>query len=331
MCEESGMNVHRRHFIPASIAVLAWPSLSWPQPARKPVRIGVLSSTSPEARSVYWDAFKDGMAKLGWIEGRDVSYIYRYTLGDSTRFDALAAELVAEKPELIFAGIQPAALAVKRATREIPIVFAFVLEPVASGLVASLARPGGNATGLSAESVETRTKTLEVLHEIRPQLRRIAVTTGRGDLGRQILTDVERAARSRGIDVHPLVIGNADELEKALQALAGIRVDGVLFLAAAMLSRRKIAERMAELRLPTVYGLSETVVSGGLASYGVEIADNYRRAARYADRILKGAKPAELPVEQPATFELVVNLKAAREQGIKIPQSVLVRATRVIE
>jgi putative ABC transport system substrate-binding protein len=323
--------MHRRHFIPAALAVLALPSLSRAQPARKPARIGVLSSTSPDARTSFWSAFKDGMAKLGWAEGRDVNYIYRYTGGDSSRFDALAAELVAEKPDLIFTGTQSAALAAKRATREIPIVFAMAVEPITSGLVASLAKPGGNATGLTSIGVETRTKTLELLRDIRPQTRHVAVVIAPGEVGQQTLMHIEHAARARGIEVHPLVVADPDDLEKALQTLADTRVDGVLFLGTGMTSRQKVTRRMTELKLPAIYEVSEMVVAGGLASYGAELVDNYRRAAKYADRILNGAKPADLPVEQPTKFELLVNLKAAREQGIKIPQSVLVRATRVIE
>ena len=326
------MRIQRRRlvFSSAALAALALTS-AFAQPVRKPARIGVLSSTSPDARSSFWFAFKDGMAKLGWIEGRDVNYIYRYTRGDSTRFDALAAELVAEKPDLIFAGSQSAAVSAKRATREIPIVFGMAVEPVTSGLVANLARPGGNATGLTGISVETRAKTLELLREIRPQARQVAVVIAPGEIGRQTLMHIEQAARSVGIEVRPLFVGNPVELDKSLQALADTRPDGVLFLGTGMTSRQKVTRRMTELKLPAIYFLSEMVVAGGLASYGAELSDNFRRAANFADRILKGAKPADLPVEQPTKFELFVNQKTAREQGIKIPQSVLLRATKVIE
>lgn len=322
----------RRRVLHLLLALIGIPSLAYAQPARKPVRVGVLSSASPEARSTYWDAFKNGMAKLGWVEGRDVSYVYRYTRGDSTRFKALASELVSEKPDLIFAGTQTAALAVKSATREIPIVFAFVTDPVGSGLVASLARPGGNATGLSGTSIEMTTKGLELLKEIHPQLRRVAIWVPRGEFWQQMVGEMEQAARPRGIQIEAVVVGNQDEMEKSLQSVAGKRVDGAMFHATGMMvARQRIAARMAELRLPAIYPFSEIVAAGGLISYGVEIADNYRRAAGYVDRILKGAKPADLPVEQPSTFELVVNRKAAHALGIKIPQSVLLRATSVIE
>lgn len=318
----------RREVLAFGGAMLVAPLLH-AQPARKPARIGVLSSTSPETRSVWWDAFKDGMAGLGWVEGRDLVYSYRYAGGDATRSDALAAELVAERPDLIFAGVHSAAIAAKKATREIPIVFAFVTDPVGSGLVASLARPGGNVTGLSGTSRAMRAKGLELLREIRPQLRVVAVVIPRN--GEQTFKEIEHSAQALGIKVEPVWSPSREELDIALASLAGKRFDGVMFQTGGMLAREKIAARMTELKLPAIYPLSEIVVSGGLLSYGVDLADNYRRAAGYADRILKGARPADLPVEQPAKFDLVVNLKAARAQGIKIPQSILLGATRVIE
>ena len=323
--------MNRRLFFQLPLVALAVPLRLHAQSARKPARIGVLSSSSPESRSTFWEAFKDGMAKRGWIEGRDVTYIYRYARGDSSRFDALAAELVAEKPDVIFASTQSAALAVKRATREIPIVFALVNEPVETGLVASLARPGGNATGLTGASVETRTKTLELLREIVPKLRRIAVLVSPGELGKQDLRSVELAARTMHIDVDAMIVGNQDELNKALQWLGGKRPDGVLLLVTGVITRGDVAKRMTELRLPAIYHIAEYVRAGGLISYGVELSDNFRRAAEYVDRILKGTKPGDLPVQQPTVFELAVNLKTARAQGLTIPQSVLLRATTLIE
>jgi putative ABC transport system substrate-binding protein len=257
--------------------------------------------------------------------------VYRYTRGDSTRFDALAAELVSEKPDLIFAGIQASAVAAKKATRDIPIVFAFVADPAGSGLVASLARPGGNATGLAGASVEMSTKRLELLKEIRPRLRNAALIVARGALGDQTRREIERAARPMGVKVNAIAVGNQAELEKALSSLAGMKAEGLLFLAGGMMARNLIAKRVADLRLPAVYSVSEMIVSGGLLSYGADLMEHYRHAAEYVDRILKGAKPADLPVELPRTFELAVNLKTARAQGIEIPQSVLIRATRVIE
>lgn len=323
--------MNRRLFLQLPLVALAHPLLLNAQSAQKPARIGVLSSASPESRSTFWEAFKDGMAKRGWIEGRDLTYIYRYARGDSSRFDPLAAELVAEKPDLIFASTQPAALAVKRATREIPIVFSTVNEPVETGLVASLARPGGNATGLTGATVETRTKTLELLREIVPKLRRIAVLVSPGELGKQDLRSVELAARIMHIEVDAMVVGNQEEMNKALQLLGGKRLDGVLFLVTGVVTRGDVAKRMTELRLPAIYPISEMVTAGGLISYGVELSDNFRRAAEYVDRILKGTKPADLPVQQPTVFHLAVNLKTARAHGLTIPQSVLLRATTVIE
>lgn len=314
-----------------ALAALASPMLLHAQPARKPVRIGVLSSTTPEARSVFWDAFRDEMVKLGWAEGRDLSYVYRYTRGDPTRFDALAAELVAEKPDLIFAASQGASVAAKRATRDIPIVFGFVADPVGAGLVASLAKPGGNVTGLSNLAIEVSSKYLELLREVQPATRRVAVLLPKEGSARSTEA-FERASRALGIEVDLVRIGDAREFGKAFELMARKRPDGVVVAAGVLLSaRRQVTERLASLRVPAIYLVTEFVSDGGLMSYSAELVDNLRRAAGYVDRILKGAKPADLPVEQPRSFELVINLKAAREQGIKIPQSLLIRATRVIE
>src|SRR6185312_10162279 len=205
----------RRRFI---AVLLALPALALAQVTRRPVRIGVLSSTSPEARSKFWNAFKDGMTKLGWVEGRDVTYLYRYTRGDSTRFEPLAAELVAEKPDLLYGGTVGAALAFKKATRDIPIVFGYVANPVGSGLVASFARPGGNVTGLASAGIEMRVKTFELLKEIRPGLRSVAVIVNAGF--RQVATEIEHAARPMGIKVEPIEAASEGEIEKALLQLS---------------------------------------------------------------------------------------------------------------
>ncbi|MGQ0512506.1 MAG: ABC transporter substrate-binding protein [Betaproteobacteria bacterium] len=320
----------RRRFLGLSLALFACPVLLRAQPARKPVRIGVLSSTSPETRSPWWDAFKEAMTRLGWAEGRDISYSYRFARGDETRFEALAAELAAEKPDLLFGGLTAAALALQKATRQIPIVFAFATDPVGAGLVASLRRPGGNATGLTGTSSAMRAKGLELLKEIRPQLRVVAVVISRTAVGERIFSEIEQATRALGIKVERVVVANQDEVLASLRSFAGKHYDGILFQTG-MIARETIVQHMAELRLPAVYAASELVVSGGLMSYGPDLADNYRRAAGYADKMLRGARAADLPVEQPEKFDLVVNLKAARMQGITIPQSLLLRATRVIE
>ncbi len=300
------------------------------QPARKPARIGVLSSSNPEFRSAFWEQFTQGMTRLGWVEGRDVTYVYRYSRGDPSRFPALAVELVAERPDLVFAGVQSAAVAVRRASNTIPIVFAYATDPVGGGLVASLAHPGGNATGLASLARDVSVKHLELLKEIQPQLRRAAVVVSATPLGQEQLDTLQPAARAIGVTLEPVRHVAGDAIDHALDTVARIRPDGVLMYAGSV-ERRKIAGHMTNLRLPAVYSISEMVSAGGLISYGAQLGDNYRRAAEYVDKILKGAKPAALPVQQPVKFELVVNLKAAREQGIRIPQSILVRADRVIE
>jgi putative ABC transport system substrate-binding protein len=324
------MAFDRRRLLLAASALLSAPLLH-AQVQRRPARIGVLSSNTPEARSHFWDAFRQGMLKLGWVEDRDVTYFYRYTRGNPRRFDELAQELVAEKPDLLFAGTGAAALAAKRATRDVPIVFAFALDPVESGLVASLAKPGGNATGLTGNSLELRTKLLELLKEVRPRLRRVAVVVARTGLGQEVYGHTARAASAMGIELRAIEMDTAVDVVKAFDIVAQMKPDAVIWQAPVMLSRQNVAQHAADLQVPTIYSVSEVVEAGGLMSYGVDVADNYRRAAAYVDRILKGDKPADLPVEQPTKFDLVVNLKAARAQGIKIPQSILVRATRVIE
>ena len=316
-------------FLAAAAMTLAGRVLA--QATRKPMRIGVLSSTAPETRSVFWDQFRQAMTGLGWVEDRDVVYTYRYTLGDSTRFDALAAELVAEKPDLLFAATQPAALAAKRATATIPIVFAFAIEPVESGLVASLARPGGNATGLTSLGAETSTKQIELLREIRPRLKRIVVVASGTALGRGQTQLATEAAKTFGAVVHAIHYTTLKEFDGVLEAVEKSRADGVVFYGATLFEPQKVVDRMAKLRIPAIYSGSELVVAGGLLSYGAGLGENFRLAAGYVDRILKGARPADLPVQQPQAFELTVNLKTAKAQGIAIPQSILLRATRVIE
>lgn len=305
-------------------------SLARAEPPRN-ARIGVLSSTNPETRAGFWNAFRDAMTKFGWVEGRNLVYVYSYASGDFSRFDALAVELVAEKPDLIFAGTQIAALAVRRATKETPIVFAVAEDPVGSGLVASLAHPGGNATGLSNQGIELVAKRMELLKELRPKLRHVAVMVAKSRLGDAQLQAAERAARTMGVEVLPLRVGSVDEIPGAIDWIARKSVDGALVHGPGLVDRRRVVALFGRMRIPVIYQLGEFVAEGGLMSYAADIGDNYHRAAAYANKILRGATPADLPVEQSQVFELAVNLKTAREQGIRIPQSVLLRATRVIE
>jgi putative tryptophan/tyrosine transport system substrate-binding protein len=323
--------MNRRTFLIAGASVAVPVPSAFAQVTRRPVRIAVLSSTTPEARSVFWEKFKQELTALGWIEGRDVVYVYRYTRGDSARFDPLAAELVAEKPDLFFAATDRAAAAAKRVTASIPIVFAYVTDPVSSGLVASLARPGGNATGLSSLFAETSVKHLELLKELQPRLRRVTVVALATPLGQRAMKATRERAQSMGAEVHTVSYAGTGKPDEVLEEVAGSRADGVLFLNSPFIERRKFTESIAKLRVPAVYGASEMVEAGGLVAYGAERGDNFRRAADYVDRILKGAKPGDLPVQQPQVFELAVNLKAARELGIAIPHSVLLRATKIIE
>jgi len=298
-------------------------------------RVGILMPGIPENTKYLVDAVVAGLPELGWTEGRNLALDYRYAHGDLARIDALAAELIERKPDVIVASVSVTALAVSRATRKIPIVFCNVADPVAVGLVASLSRPGGNATGLAILQVELISKKLEILKEVLPQLKRVALVVGPATARNvSLMKEVERYAEQIGIRIIPIEepavrIG----IEQLFERFAAERADGLVSADAPYLFgyRREIAERTARAKIPAVYSVTEYVEAGGLMSYGANLVDQYRRAAGYVDKILRGAKPSELPVQQPLKFELVINLKTAIALGLKIPPSVLLRADRVIE
>jgi putative ABC transport system substrate-binding protein len=289
------------------------------------------SSTSS---GLYTDAFRRGLKDLGWVEGRDVVLDIRYGNGDSKLFDGLAAELLALKPDLIFAPATLTTLAVRRLSADVPIIFAHAADPIGSGLIASWAHPGGNSTGLSPIGAELGAKRLQLLREYVPKLARVAVmndpTPGYHPA---ILETVLRAGKKLGIEMSVVNASNEAEIDPAFRKIErehsnGVYVlDGLLFLR----HRKMVAARAAEIRVPAIYPDAQYAMEGGLMSYGADYVDQCRRAAAYADKILKGAKPGDLPVEQPTKFELVVNLKTAKALNLKTPQSVLLRADRVIE
>ena len=303
------------------------------QPTKIP-RIGVLSAVSLSAMVARVEAFRQGLRDLGYVEGKNIVIEWRSAEGKSERAPALAAELVRLKVDVIVTGGRLTTRAAKEATNTIPIVMAQDSDPVANGFVASLARPGGNITGLATLAPEISGKQLELLKEIVPKLSRVAVLGTSTQPGNaQVLKEIELAAGALKVQLQYLDILATKDIETAFRAASKKRADAVLVLASAVFNsqRKQIAELAVKSRLPAIYGDREDVEAGGLMSYGVNTADLFRRAATFVDKILKGAKPADLPIEQPIKFELIINLKAAKQIGLTIPPNVLARADKVIK
>src|SRR5262245_16186368 len=305
------------------------------QQTGKVFRIGFIDNSTASGIAVLLDAFRQELRKLGWIEGKNIAIEYRFSEGKRERLPELAADLVRLKVDLIVGTAGPPALAAKGATGSIPIVMANAADPVGEGLVTSLARPGGNVTGLSGLSTELNTKRLEVLKDVVPKLvgvglLRLPVGTISGDLQ---LKEIRAAALALKLKLEEIETQpDAKGLESAFQTAKQKQVSAIItttnrpFFAA----RKRIVELAGKYRLPAVYFQREFVDEGGLMSYGVDFADQYRRLAVYVDKILKGAKPADLPVQQATKFEFVINLKAAKQIGLTIPPRVLERANQVI-
>ena len=325
----------RRAFISGITGgLLAAPPAVGAQQASKIARIGYLATalaTYPHLP----EAFRQGLRDLGYVEGRNVEIEYRDAEGKYERLPALAAELVRLKVDVIVAGPAPPAVAAKNATGKIPIVMIGVGDPVGLRLIASLARPGGNVTGSSfAVGLETIGKGLELLKETVPKVRRLAVLSNPANPAQALaIRDVKVAAQSLGVQLQLLEARGPNEFDGAFTAMAKGRVEALLVLTDPMfaLHRARLADLAAKNRLPSMHGFREYVEAGGLMSYGPSVSDIWRRAATYVDKILKGAKPADLPVEQPTKFELVINLKTAKALGLTIPPSLLQRADLVIE
>ena len=302
------------------------------QQAGKVYRIGLLSPTS-QALGV--QGFRAGLQALGYVEGHNIVVEHRSAEGRFDRLPELAAELVRLRVDVIVTVVTQASLAAKNATKTIPIVMLAVGDPVGAGLVASLAQPGGNVTGTSLQNVEVAGKSLELLKNAIPKLRVVAVLWNPANpvFQAQMVKETEAAARRLGIQLRMLTARDAKEIDRAFAAMSGERAEALIVIADPVFSaqRMRIAALAAIGHLPWISGPSEYVEAGGLMSYAANSSERGRRTAVYVDKILKGAKPADLPVEQPTAFELVINLKTARALGIKIPQSVLIRADRVIE
>jgi putative ABC transport system substrate-binding protein len=307
-----------------------WPVLAEAQP--KVARVGFLSAANPGSLATRVEAFRLGLKELGYVEGRNLTIEYRWAHGKVDRLPELAAELERKVDVIVSAG-PSATRAAKQATTR-PIVMAFDSDPVGSGFIASLARPGGNITGLSILAPEISGKQLELLKQIIPKLSRVAVLgDSKEPANTQSLRETQRAAAALGLQVHYQDLRAVKDFEEIFQAARKENADALVVLVASMTSfaRAELIALAAQNRLPAMYWHSEWVDAGGLMTYSVRLEDLYRRAATYVDKILKGAKPGDLPVELPYKFDLVINLKAAKQIGLTIPVGVLTRADRVIE
>jgi putative ABC transport system substrate-binding protein len=330
-------HTRRREFITLlSGAAAAWPLAARAQPVERMRRIGMLMNLAeddPETRARRI-AFLQALQELGWSEGRNIRINYRWGVGDTNRHRANAAELVALAPDVILAHGSPILRPLQRASRTVPIVFVMVADPVGGGFVASLARPGGNATGFTNLEYGLGGKWLELLKQIAPQVTRAAVlrdaaqVSGGGQLGA-----LQAVAPSFGVELRPIDVHDTGGIERTIAAFARQPNGGLVVTASALVQihRDVIIALAARHRLPAVYPYRLFVTGGGLICYGPDTVDQYRRAAGYVDRILKGEKPSELPVQAPTKYELVINLKTAKALGIDVPPTLLARADEVIE
>jgi putative ABC transport system substrate-binding protein len=331
--------VDRRTFLSAiGGSLLAAPLAAGAQQAGKIWRIGLVNAGSPPANPAIKSPFRQGLDDLGYVEGRNLLIETRHAEGNVERLPALAAELVALQVDVIVTGGGTlGALAAKQATRTLPIVFVAVGDPVTTGVVNSLARPGGNVTGLSSLVGELIGKCLERLKQAVPGVSRVAVLWQPGEVGelaeRDRLKRAEVAARALGVRLQFVEARGPEDIDRAFSDMARARAAALTVLSSTMLfyQRRRLADLAAKNRLPTVFPVRDYADAGGLMSYGANLPDLFRRAATYVDKILKGAKPGDLPVEQPTKFELVINLKTAKALGLTIPPSLLQRADQVIE
>ncbi len=326
--------MQRRLLIAAGMGLLGAHRVSRGQPAAPIRRVGILVLASLAAGARLRAAFKQGMHDLGWLEGKNVEYEIVSAEGDMNRLDALARELVAHKVDVIVATASQATHAAQRATKTIPIVMTGVGDPVGSGFVASLAKPGGNITGISSQAVELLGKQIQILHEVTPLSRRIAILSNEGNPSHAAYrAAAQRACAALGLTAVWVVASAPAELAGAVEQIVRQRSQAVVVVTDGMyFSERESLQALLQThQLPVAYGLREHVVAGGLLSYAADLAANFRYVTKYVDKILKGAKPAELPVEQPTKFELVINLKTAKSLGLTIPPSLLLRADEVIE
>jgi len=327
--------MNRRAFVTGLAAVLAAPlAIDAQQPLRVP-RIGYLEFGTAAPGTSFLEAFRQGLRDIGWIEGQNIALAVRYAEGKRDQLPELAAELVRRKVDLIFASTTPAALAAKHATTTIPIVIGLVADPVGSGVVASLARPGGNITGWTHEpGMEIHGKRLELIKEAVPGATRIgALWNPANPIHGPVVKELEAAAQKLKVQLHPVPVQDPKELESAFAELTRQRAGALTVIPDGMFLAQadRIIAFALRSRLPAIFGFTDHVAAGGLMAQGANLPEMFRRGASYVDRILRGAKPGDLPVEQPTKFELVINLKTAKALGLTIPPSLLLRADQVIE
>jgi putative ABC transport system substrate-binding protein len=323
----------RREFITMiGGAAVAWPLAARAQQPAKLPTIGFLGSGTAAAQSQWTAPFVQRLRELGWTEGRNVAIEYRWAEGRSERFAEIAAEFVLLKVDVILTHNTPPVLAAKQATSVIPIVFATAGDPVGTGVVASLARPGGNVTGLSAGSTDVVGKRLELLREVMPGLRRLAILASDSPHLVQEIGEVQRAARTLALEVATFEIRRNEDIAPAFETLKG-GADALYVISdpVTVSNRVRINTLALGARLPTMHSVREPVEAGGLMSYGANWSDMFRRAADYVDKVLRGAKPADIPVEQPTKFDLIINLTTAKVLGLDVPPTLLARADEVIE
>jgi putative tryptophan/tyrosine transport system substrate-binding protein len=330
--------MRRREFITLlSGAAVAWPLSGRAQQSTSLIhRIGILlpeSAPTAEARGLL-GAFRQGLKEMGWVEGQNIAFEYRSADGKEDALPKIAGELVQLRLDVILAEGTPAIQAAKDATQSIPIVMAVSNDPVASGFIASLNRPGGNVTGLSVQSLELAGKRLQLLTEIVPRLARLAVLSNPTNPSHALgVQEMRAAAQSFGIELHVMEASAPDKLDSTFAKVAAERADSLVVLGDGMFfgQYRRIVALTTGSHLPTLFPEKEVAEAGGLMAYGPSIPASFRRAAAYVDQILRGAKPADLPVEQPTKFELAINLKTAKSLGLSVPQTLLVAADEVIE
>ena len=324
--------MRRREFITLlGGAAAIWPLAAGAQQRPKMPTIGYLGATTASAQSKSRSAFLHRLRELGWAEGRNLGIEYRWAEGRTERAPEIATELVRLNVDIIFTSGAGPVIAAKQATSTIPIVFAVASDPVGTGLVASLARPGGNVTGLSYQGPDLGAKRVELLREVVPRLRRLAIMANVASLGAVLeMSEVKETLRSLGVEVAMAEIRQIEDITGAFDAL---KADALYVCADPLVNnnRNRIATLALGARVPTIYGEREHVEAGGLMSYGPNLPDLFRRAADYVDKILRGTKPADIPVEQPTKFDLVINLKTANALGLDMPPTLLARADEVIE
>jgi putative ABC transport system substrate-binding protein len=311
---------------------IAWPLAARAQPSGKLPIIGLLTAGAPATHGRWVNAFVQRLSELGWIESRTIAIKYRWAEGRSERYAEIAAELVERKVDVIVTQ-GGAVAAAKKATSLIPIVFTVAADPLADGLVASLAQPGGNVTGLSLQFTDVAGKRLELLREAAPHLGRLAIMANLGYRAAALeLAEIEATARKLNLEVATSPIRRAEDIAPAFAALKG-RAEALYVCADPLVSTHQIHINAlaASARLPTMHGIGEYVMAGGLMSYGANFPDLWRRGGDYVDKILRGAKPGDIPVEQPTKFDLVINLKTAKALGLTVPSALLARADEVIE